>query len=438
MGNCHVVGPDEVMVVSGGCTNRKQIVIGGCAWACYGITNVQRLSLNVMTLEPQCQSVETKQGVALHVNAVAQVKVIAEDYMAEGNGDPAKPDAFLTKALEQFLGKTKQEIQRTILQTLEGHLRAILGTLTVEEIYNEREMFAQLVRETASTDVAKMGLEILSFTIKDVTDEVKYLDSLGIAKTEDVKREAAIGKAEAQRDSDIKEAQCFKTAQEVVYETKSQIENAKRAFQTTAAGYAEEVNKKKAEAELAYQLQSARLQQQITAEKMEIEVIVRHRQIEVEEQEVLRREKELLATVHRPAEAERYKAETLAEGKRTQAVLKAQGEAEGIKLIGAAEAASIRAIGEAEALAMKAKAQAYKNYGEAAVMSLILEALPKIAAEVAAPLGQVKEIVVLGNSGDSMTNEITKLVGSLPPAVQALTGVDITNALKNLAGGSTA
>lgn len=438
MGNCHVVGPDEVMVVSGGCTNRKQIVIGGCAWACYGITDVQKLSLNVMTLEPKCESVETKQGVALTVNAVAQVKVIAEDYMAEGATVATKSDTFLAKALEQFLGKSDSEVRRTILQTLEGHLRSILGTLTVEEIYNEREMFAQLVRETASTDVAKMGLEILSFTIKDVSDKVQYLDSLGIAKTEDVKREAAIGKAEAMRDSDIKAAQCNKTSQEVVYETKSQIENAKRAFQTTVAGFTEEVNKKKAEAELAYQLQSSRLQQNIMAEKMEIEVIVRHRQIEVEEQEVLRKEKELLATVNRPAEAERYKVETLAEGKRTQAVLKAQGEAEGIKLIGAAEAASIRAIGEAEAMAMRAKAQAYKNYGEAAVMSLILESLPKIAAEVAAPLGQIKEIVVLGGSGDSVSGEITRLVGSLPPAVQALTGVDITNAMKGLAGTSAA
>lgn len=143
---------------------------------------------------------------------------------------------------------------------------------------------------------------------------------------------------------------------------------------------------------------------------------------------MLRTEKELVATVHRPAEAEKYKLETLAEGRRTQAVFKAVGEAEGIKLIGSAEAASIRAIGEAEAMAMRAKADAYKNYGEAAVMSLILESLPRIAAEVAAPLGQVKDIVILGNSSsDNITNDITKLVSSLPPAVQAITGVDISN-----------
>ena len=130
----------------------------------------------------------------------------------------------------------------------------------------------------------------------------------------------------------------------------------------------------------------------------------------------------------------------LAEGKRTQAVLRAQGEAEGIRLLGAAEAASIRAIGEAEASAMRARAEAYKNYGEAAVMSLILESLPKIAAEVAAPLGQVKEIVVLGGSGagDGLSGEIRKLVSSLPPSVQAITGVDLTGALKNLVGASSA
>lgn len=437
MGNCNVVGPDEVMVVSGGCCSptKKQTIIGGCACNWWFCTNVQKLSLNVMTLTPTCNSVETQLGVALTVNAVAQVKVMAEDAMSEDGAQGADASVFLAKALEQFLGRRTKDIENAILQTLEGHLRAILGTLTVEEIYNEREKFAQLVRETAAPDVAKMGLQILSFTIKDVTDTVNYLDSLGKSQTAKVKRDAAIGTAIAQRDSRIVEAQCNQERMKARLEADSNIADAKREFETQKAGFLEEINQKKAEAELAYALQEAHLRQNIVSEQMEIEVIVRHKQIEVEDQEVLRKEKELVATVHRPAEAERFKIETLAEGKRTQAVFKAQGQAEGIKLVGSAQACAIRAVGEAEAVAMRAKADAYKNYGEAAVMSLILEALPKIAAEVAAPLANIKDIVVLGNSnGGDVTNEVNKLVSSLPPSVQAITGVDITKALKKLAG----
>ena len=161
----------------------------------------------------------TSVGVALTVTGVAQVCIIAANHLEGGNAnDMAHKDVFLRKALEAFLGKDERQarvvmtdipslispqIRDTILQTLEGHLRAILGTLTVEEIYQDRENFARLVREHASPDVAKMGLEIISFTIKDVTDKVKYLDSLGLKQTANVVRDADIGKAEALRDSGI-------------------------------------------------------------------------------------------------------------------------------------------------------------------------------------------------------------------------------------------
>ena len=200
MGNIHTVGPNEALVVSGGCcgSTGKKKVIGGYAWAWWFVTDTQKLSLEVMTLNPVCESVETSEGVPLTVTGVAQCKV-----MPEGE--------LLDTALEQFLGKSSREIEDVILQTLEGHLRAILGTLTVEEIYQDRDRFAQLVREVASPDVGKMGIEILSFTIKDVYDRVEYLASLGKAQTAAVKRDADIGVAEANRDAGIKEAEAEKT-----------------------------------------------------------------------------------------------------------------------------------------------------------------------------------------------------------------------------------
>merc|ERR1712117_674172 len=342
-----------------------------------------------MTLNPVCENVETAQGVPLTVTGVAQVKIM-------------KNPELLHTASEQFLGKKEHEIKSTVLQTLEGHLRAILGTLTVEEVYKDRDQFASLVREAAAPDVGRMGIEILSFTIKDVYDNVTYLQSLGKAQTAAVKRDAEIGVAQANRDAGIREAECAK-----------------------------------AEAQLAYELQAAKIQQKIRNEEIQIQVVERRKQIEIEEQEIRRKEKELIATVKLPAEAEAYKVQTVAEGQRTKTVEAARADGEKIRLIGAADARATEAVGRAEAERMRMKASAYKQYGDAAILSLVLEALPQIAAEVSAPLAKTDQIVLIGG-GNNTTHEVNKLMGTLPPAIQALTGVDLTGALGKIPGATMA
>lgn len=427
MGQIFTVGPNEALVVSGGCfgARTKRTIVGGWAWASTCVSDVQKISLEVMTLNPVCESVETAKGVAITVTGVAQVKVIKEDEL-------------LKTACEQFLGKNMKQIAGVLLQTLEGHLRAILGTLTVEEVYKDREAFAQMVREHASPDIGRMGIEILSFTIKDIKDKVRYLDSLGKTQTASVKKEAAIGVAEANRDAGIKEAECERGHKEKRYLADTSIADANREYDLKKSEFDTEVNAKKAEAELAYELQAAKEKQGIRQEQIEIEVIQRRKMIEVEDKEIERREKELQATVKAPAEAESYKMTTLAEAAKTKKVFAAEADAERIKMVGAAEAAAIEAIGKAEAERMRQKAAAYKQYGDAALMSLILEAMPKIAAEIAAPLGKTQEIVILNEGGaggaGGVGGEITKLIGTLPPAVQALTGVNLTKALGHIPG----
>merc|ERR1719145_369426 len=337
-----------------------------------------------MTLNPVCDNVETKQGVPLTVTGVAQVKIM-------------KNPELLGVAAEQFLGKKEDEITETILQTLEGHLRAILGTLTVEEVYKDRDQFVNLVRDIAKPDVGKMGIEILSFTIKDVYDNVDYLSSLGKSQTAAVKRDAEIGVAQANRDAGIREAECEKAAMDVKYNTDTKIEDNSRAFKLQKANFDMEVNSAKAEAQLAYELQAAKIQQRIRNEEIQIQVVERRKQIEIEEQEIKRKEKELIATVKLPAEAEGYKVQTIAEGERT-------------RLIGAAEARATEAVGRAEAERMRMKASAYKQYGDAAILSLVLEALPQIAAEVSAPLAKTDQIVLIGG-GNNTTHEVNKLMG---------------------------
>merc|ERR1712038_1044802 len=381
MGNIHTCGPNECVVISGGCfgSSGKNMVSGSWAWAWWLVTDVQKMSLEVMTLNPMCDNVETKQGVPLTVTGVAQVKIM-------------KDKNLLEIAAEQFLGKKEEEITETILQTLEGHLRAILGTLTVEEVYKDRDQFAALVREIAKPDVGKMGIEILSFTIKDVYDNVDYLASLGKSQTAAVKRDAETGVAQANRDAGIREAECEKSAMDIKYSTDTKIEDNSRAFKMQKAGFDTEVNTAKAEAQMAYELQAAKIQQRIMNE--EIQIQERRKQIEIEEQEIKRKEKELISTVRLPAEAEAYKVQTVAEGMRTKTVEAARADGEKIRLIGAADAKAVEAVGRAEAESMRMKASAYKQYGDAAIMSLVLESLPQIAAEVSAPLAKTDEIVL--------------------------------------------
>uniref|UniRef100_A0A8C7VXU2 Flotillin n=1 Tax=Oncorhynchus mykiss TaxID=8022 RepID=A0A8C7VXU2_ONCMY len=455
--NCHLLAQ-----LCGCCgSDGKTYVVGGWSWAWWLITDIQRMSLEIMTilcrcenietlegvpldvtgvaqvilqtatnrlqrperktvgitleimtLQPKCEDVETAEGVAITVTGVAQVKVMVDNEL-------------LGYACEQFLGKSVIEIKSVILQTLEGHLRSILGTLTVEQIYQDRDRFAALVREVAAPDVGRMGIEILSFTIKDVYDKVEYLSSLGKSQTAAVQRDADIGVAEAERDAGIREADCKKEMMDVKFQADTKMADSKRGLEMQKAAFNQEVNTKKAEAQLAYELQAAKEQQKIRLEEIEIEVVQRKKQITIEEKEIDRTEKELIATVKRPAEAEAYKMQQLAEGQKMKKVLTAQAEAEKIRRIGEAEAGSIEAIGKAEAEKMRLKAEAYQHYGDAAKTALVLEALPKIAAKVAAPLARTNEIVILSGDGGRVTGEVNRLLAELPVSVNALTGVDL-------------
>nr|XP_009921763.1 PREDICTED: flotillin-2 isoform X2 [Haliaeetus albicilla] len=364
-----------------------------------------------MTILCRCENIETSEGVPLYVTGVAQVKIMTEKEL-------------LAVACEQFLGKNVQDVKNVVLQTLEGHLRSILGTLTVEQIYQDRDQFAKLVREVAAPDVGRMGIEILSFTIKDVYDKVDYLSSLGKTQTAAVRRDADIGVAEAERDAGIREAECKKEMLDVKFMADTKIADSRRAFELQKAAFSEEVNMKTAEAQLAYELQSAREQQKIRQEEIEIEVVQRKKQIDVEEKEIIRMEKELIATVKRPAEAEGI--QQIAEGEKVKQVLIAQAEAEKIRKIGEAEAFVIEAIGMAEAERMKLKAEALQQYGEAAQLALVLDALPEIAAKVAAPLSKVDEIVILSGESSNTTSEVNRLLAEIPASVRAITGVDLT------------
>ena len=443
------VGPNQVLIVSGrrrtvrGPDGRPmdigfRLVRGGGTFVWPVVEMAEVMSLELMTLEVKTPEVYTVVGVPVQVDGIAQIKV-------------RNDDVSIRTAAEQFLSMGATQIRQIALQTVEGHLRAILGMLTVEEIYRERDKFAQRVQEVAASDLANMGLQIVSFTIRDIRDNQGYLDALGKPRIAEVKRDAVVGEAEANRDAVIRSAKANQEGQTAKYQADTQIAESDRDYKMKLAEYTASVNKKKAEADLAYDLQKFQTQQLVTAEQVKVQVVEKENQIQVQEKEIQRREKELTATINRPAEAERDKIQLLADAEQYRLRNIALGQADAIKATGFAEADAskakglaqadvIREQGLAEAQAMAKKADAWRAYNEAAVAQMFIEKLPEIASAVASPLAKMEKMVVV-NLGDSksgaaskVTADITQIIGQLPPVLEALTGIKLDELVKKLPG----
>lgn len=456
------VGPNQVMVISGRGAGRRdaevgemeskfRIVTGGRAFIWPVLERVDDLTLEIMTIDITTPDVPTSQGVPITVDGVAQVKIGSDE------------NSIRTAAI-QFLSKTQSEIRHVAHETLAGHLRAILGTLTVEQLYRDREAFAQKVQEVSGDDMASMGLEIVSFVIKDISDSEGYLEALGRPRIAQVKRDAAIGEAEAARDATIESARARQQGESAKFEAETKIAASRKDFEVEKAAFEQQTNRRRAEADLAFTLQTNITNQEVKEQEVQIEVIARHKQIEVQEQEAMRKEKELDATVRKPAEAERYKVRTLAEARQYQLQTEASGEAEAIRQRGQAEADAakargladvevlrqrglaeaevIRQQGLAEAEATMKKAEAWKEYTQAAVIQQLLDKLPEIASAISAPLAQTDRIVVINSGGDAnsatgaarVTRDVTQVIAEVPATIEALTGLDLMGAIGNLAG----
>lgn len=416
-------GPNEAMVVSGCCRRHPMLIAGGSKFVWPIFQQVQKITLNTLTLTIESPRIYTQLGVPITVTGVAQVKINSS------NRD------MLATACEQFLGKSESEIRYAAQETLEGHQRAIMGNMTVEEIYKDRKKFSKAVFEVASSDLVNMGITVVSYTLKDIRDDEDYLLSLGLARTAQVKRDARIGEAEAKKDAGIREAEAEQ--QRIAGSCLNEIEVAKaqRNFKLKNAAYEKEIQTRKAEAELAHQLQSAKTRQKIVEEEMQITVMERAGQIKVEQLEIARQQKHLDATVRKPAEAERYRLERLAEADRLRLTAEAEAEAESIRLKGLAEAEALEAVAKAEAEQMALKAKAWNAYQGAAKLDLMLQALPKIAAEISAPLSNCDRVTMI-SSGDGevgvskITGEVLNMMTRVLQTVQTTTGVDVTKAMQ--------
>ncbi len=429
------VGPNRALIVYG--WGGTHIVTGGgrVVWPLF--QSFQELSLELMSFDvaPE-QELYTSQGVAVAVEAVSQIKV---------KSDPLS----IRTAAEQFLTKPPEEREALLRLVMEGHLRGIVGLLKVEEIVKEPEIVAGRVRDSVSDDVNKMGLEVVSFTIKKVIDENEYIKNMGRPDIARVKREADIATAQAERDTAIQRAMAMREAavaqaaadqERVIAQTASETKQAEanRDLEVKRAQYEASVREQRALAEKAYDISSNQAQQRVVAEQVRIDQVQRQEQIKVSELEVQRKALELQAMITKPAEAEGKRIEVMAEAQRQKFALEAAGQAEATRLQGMAESEIVRARGQAEADAMHQKAEAYQEYSQAAVLDKLIGGMPEIVRALSQSLASVDKITVV-STGDGrspgvsqITGEVAKMVAQVPELFETLTGQKISDLMQRL------
>ena len=430
-------GPHEALVVYG--FRGTRIVKGRGTVIFPMIENCRCLSLELMSFDvaPQ-QDLYTRQGVAVTVEAVAQIKVKSD------------PESVQTAA-EQFLTKNPQEREGLIRLVMEGHLRGIIGQLTVEQIVKEPEMVGDRMRSTCAADMSKMGLEVISFTIKEVRDKNEYIANMGRPDVARIKRDADVAAAEAERDTAIKKAEAQRASaiaraqadqERVLAETLSLAKQAEaqRDLEVKKATYAELVKKQQAQADKAYEIQANIQQQQVIAEQVKVQQIEKEQQIKVQEAEIARHEKELIATILKQAEVERQRVLNLAEAEKQRLIAEAEGRASAIRVQGEAEADIIFKKGEAEAKAMNIKAEAYQEYNQAAVVDKLITALPEVVRAMAQPLSNVDKITIVstGNGtsagASKITGDMAQIAAQVPALFESLSGMSITDLLSKVRG----
>ncbi|RLQ93098.1 flotillin family protein [Falsibacillus albus] len=454
-------GPDEALIVTGSYLggknvhvdesgNKIKIIRGGGTFVFPVFQQAEPLSLLSSKLEVTTPEVYTEQGVPVMADGTAIIKI---------GGSIGE----IATAAEQFLGKTKGDRENEAKEVLEGHLRSILGSMTVEEIYKNRDKFSQEVQRVASQDLAKMGLIIVSFTIKDVRDKNGYLDSLGKPRIAQVRRDADIATAEAEKETRIKKAEAAKDAKRAELERATEIAEAEKENQMKIADYRREQDIAKARADQAYDLETARSKQEVTEQEMQIKIIERQKQIELEEKEILRRERQYDSEVKKKADADRYAVEQAAVAEKVKQMAEAdanqyrveslaRAEAERVRIDGIAKADAQRAQGESEAEIIRLKglaeaeakrkiAEAFEQFGQAAILDMVLKMLPEYAKNIASPLSNIDKITVVDTGGggknsgaNKVTGYATDLMSTLQESLKASSGIDVRGLLENLSG----
>ncbi len=399
------VTPGAAAIISGrrhrlpdGSVVGYRVLTGGRAFIFPVIERVDWIPLNVITADLVSPEIFTKNLVPVKVEAVAQIQIMSDDV---GIGTAAR--AFLALIEGKRMQEAELSILQTVTKTLEGHIRMICSTLTVEETNSDREAFARKVQEVAETDLNKMGVHLASLVVKNITDERNYLVNLGRPKIAEIERSAVVAESEFNKDKVQKSAIYNMEAQTVKFDMDTKVAEANRDYNLKLQEYNAQIASQKAIADMS---------------------------------EPLKKQELSVGLAQKAAEANRQTVTIAAEAEAQAAIKRAEGNSEAIKKIGYAEAEAIKAKLLAEAEGMRAKAEAWKQYTEAAVLQMFFDKLPEVAEKIALPLENTQKIVVIAPDSSrgvpSITDSVVGIAAKLPAIVEAVTGVSIPDYIRSL------
>jgi len=427
------VGPNEALIIAGG---RKRTItlpdgtkqkvgyryrLGGGVFVWPGMEKVYVLPMDIIPVTIRTPEVLTHGGVPIMAEASAQVKVDSSDEAVH-------------RAAEQFLGIGRDGIRDVAVNVLEGKVREVIGGMSVEEIYRGRQEFSSRVVTAVRADFARMGLVMLSFALKDISDTQGYIDSLSKPQIAAAKRDASIAQAETEKESIIKSSQARKEAEVARLQSEALIAKAQWENEAKKAESQVFVNTKKAQADFSYELERNRISQELKREEAKVKQVEKEEAIKTEQLEISRKEKELEATVIKPADARKYQIQAEAEAESFRLSAEAKGKAEAKRVQAEVDAASVKQMGTAEASAIAEKGKAYAQYSQAAVTKMMVDMMPEMAKAVAEPLSRVEKVVLIGSDGKTgagkLTGQVAEVMAQIPEVVEAVSGIDLKKILK--------
>ena len=416
--------PDTAFIISG---LRKKIIIGKSSIKIPFLERLDKLSLKLIPIDVKTEAaVPTADYINIQVDAAVNVKVSSE---------PEK----LKQAAENFLNQNTQYIAQVAREVLEGNMREIVGRMRLEEMVSDRQKFADLVKENAEPDLAAMGLDVVSFNVQNFTDSNGVIDDLGIDNISQIKKKAAIAKAEAEKEIAVAKAEADRQSNDARINSEREIAIKNNELDMQKAELQKNADSKRAEADAAYEIQKEEQRKTIEVTAANANIAKEERLVLLKQREAETMEKSLDAQVKKKeAEAKKFETEKAAEAQRAKAeadLFSKEQEAKGIRMVGEAEAEAIRAKGVAEAEAMEKRAQAYQKYNNAAMAEMLIKVLPDIAGKIAEPLTQIDKITIIGGSDGS--NGVDQVAGNVPAVMTKLfetmketVGIDLAEVVK--------
>ena len=442
--------PDVAYIISG--FRKTRVLVGRAGIKIPFLERLDKLSLQMISVDVKTTDfVPNSEYINVKVDATVKIRV-------------GRDDELMQLAMANFLNAKEEQIVGKVQDTLEGNMREIIGQMKLSEMVTDRKAFGERVQENALPDLRKMGLELISFNVQSFSDQNGVIDDLGIDNVSRIKKDAAIAKAEADRDVAVKQAEADQAANEARVNAEKQIAEKQNELAIRQAELKKDADIKKAEADAAYEIQAKEQSKALETADVNAQIARAEREAELKEKQVLIAKQALDAEVRAQADAERYRQEQEAQAElfrrqkeaeacryeQEQNAEAAKKAAEAAKFAKVQEAAGIAAVGKAEAEAIQAralaeaeginkKAEAMQKYGEAAVVEMVMKALPEIAKNVAEPLSKVDKITMYGEGNSArLLADIVSGTTQVTEGISAGMGIDIKSLLAGMLGGKLA